>query len=52
MSLQYNLRSTITPIELPPLYLDEIIAEDEINDTHEGDVRLDYCVTTERVYKF
>ena len=27
-------------------------AEDEINDTHEGDVRLDYCVTTERVYKF
>ena len=32
MSLQYNLRSTITPIELPPLYLDEIIAEDEIND--------------------
>ena len=25
MSLQYNLRSTITPIELPPLYLDEII---------------------------
>ena len=32
MSLQYNLRSAITPIELPPLYLDEIIAEDEIND--------------------
>jgi hypothetical protein len=32
MSLQYNLRSTVTPIELPPLYLDDIIAEDEIND--------------------
>ena len=32
MSLQYNLRSSITPIELPPLNLDEIIAEDEIND--------------------
>jgi hypothetical protein len=32
MSLQYNLRTTVTPIELPPLDLDEIIAEDQIND--------------------
>ena len=31
-SIQYNLRSTITPIELPPLDLDTIIAQDQIND--------------------
>ncbi len=31
-SWEYNLRSTITPIELPPLDLEAIIAEDSIND--------------------
>ena len=31
-SVQYNLRSTVTPIELPPLDLDTIIAQDQIND--------------------
>ena len=31
-SIQYNLRSTVTPIELPPLDLDTIIAQDQIND--------------------
>ena len=27
-------------------------ADDEISDVHEGDVRLDYCVTPEHVYAF
>ena len=32
MSWEYNVRSTVTPIELPPIDLETIIAEDSIND--------------------
>ena len=32
MSWDYDLRSSITPIELPPLNIENIIAEDSIND--------------------
>ena len=32
LSWELNLRSSVNPIELPPLDLDNIIAEDSIND--------------------
>ncbi len=32
MSWEYDIRSSVTPIELPPLDIENIIAEDSIND--------------------
>ncbi len=32
MSWEYDIRSSVTPIELPPLDTENIIAEDSIND--------------------